>query len=496
MVSVTPLIAVIATVAALSATAGIGLWYVRGSVNTAESFVSAHGLASEGMTAASVVASVMGVWILLSPAEAGAAYGGLSAVFGYALGSAVPLALFVPIGTRIRHVIPDGHSLTEYVLARFGRRFYAFVLVVSVFYLFVFLAAEMTGISLAFSLVAGVPPWLTAALVGGFVLVYTTYGGLLVSIVTDTLQTIVLLPLLFVAFAGALFALGGPGELYQQTTAHAPALLNLGNPAGIAFGVYVVFAVLGANMLDQGMWQRVWAAESTTAVRRSFGIAALVVIPLLLLPGLFGIAAAGLGLVNGNPGVAFFLVVNAAFPDWATLGVVVAASLLVASSADTILNAIASIVTTDIARILSDPTDRTLTLVARGLTAVVAVAAIVVGARGYDVLTLFFLADLLGAATFVPFLLGLYLPQLSETAALVGSVCGLAFGLAYFPAFHGVINAVGLGSLTASSFLVSFVGATAVSAAVTLVAAAVAPNDSGFTRLGDAVSSFEGVRER
>ena len=485
-----------ATVLVLGLTTLVGLRYAGGRTATAERLLTARGSASEGMTAASLVASVMGVWILLSPAEAGAAFGGLPAILGYAVGSAVPLALFVPVGARVREVMPEGHSLTEYVLVRFGRRFHAFVLIVSVFYMFIFLAAEMTGVSLALSLVAGVPPWATAAVVGGFVLVYTVYGGLVASIVTDAIQTLVLLPLLVVGFAGAIRSLGGTDAIYAATAAKTPALLDPANPGGVAFGIYVVFAVLGANVLHQGLWQRVWAAESTVSVRRSFAVAAGAVVPMVLLAGLFGVAAAGLGVVGDSPGIAFFLVVNAAFPEWVTLVVVVLAVLLVASSADTVLNAIASVATADIARALDDPDDATLVRAARVLTVVVAAGAMVVGARGYDVLTLFLLADLLGAATFVPFVLGLYLPSLTESGALAGGTAGLVVGLVYFPSVRGFLAVVGIGGLPEPSFLFAFVGATGVSTAVTLGAAAASSSRFRFDRLSESITAFGGGEDR
>lgn len=483
-----------ATVLALAATTLVGLRYAHGRATTAESLVSARGFASEGMTSASVVASVMGAWILLSPAEAGAAFGGLPAILGYALGSAVPLALFVPVGARIRQVMPDGHSLTEYVLARFGRWFYGFVLLVSLLYMFVFLAAEMTGISLALSLVAGVPAWMTALVVGGFVLVYTAYGGLVASLVTDTIQTVLLLPLLALGFGGAVLALGGPTAIHGEVAATSPALLDPANPSGVVFGIYVVFAVLGANMLNQGMWQRVWAADSTAAIRRSFAVAAVAVVPMVLLAGLFGVAAAGLGLAGDTPGIAFFLVLDAAFPEWVVLVVVVVATLLVASSADTMLNAIASLVTTDLARVLDDPDDATLSGLARGLTVVVAAGAIVVGAQGYGVLTLFLLADLLGAAVFAPFVLGLWLPSLTERTAVVAGVAGLAVGLAFFPPLRALLVGVGLEGLPAPSFLHAFVGATGVSVLVTVVGAAASSTAFPVERLNDATIRLGGER--
>ncbi|WP_336336997.1 sodium:solute symporter family transporter [Haloarcula brevis] len=473
---------------------GVGLLAARGRIDSVESYISARDSAGSGTLAATVIASMMGVWILLSPAEAGAAFGGLPAVLGYAIGSAIPLALFVPVGARIREVMPAGHSLTEFAYARFGTGMYLLVLVVSVFYMFIFLAAEMTGIAGALALVADVPLWQTSLLVGGFVLVYTTYGGLLASIVTDTVQTLVILPLLAVGFGGALLSLGGTSGLHATVVSADPTLLDPGFGPGLEFGLYVAFALLGANMLNQGVWQRVYAADGERTLRRGLGIAAVVVVPMLLLSGLFGIAAAGLGLTeSGSASIAFFLVVAKAFPAWVTLAVVVLAVLLVMSSADTMFNAIASVVTADLARLLDDPDQRTLWLGGRGLTVGVALAAMAIGAQGYSVLQLFLTADLLAAAVFVPFLAGLYTERLTGPGAMVSGVAGLVVGFAYFPSLRGLVTTVPVvGSvLPAPSFLTAFAGATLVSAALTAVATLLGGADADLDDLGREVRALD-----
>ena len=472
----------------------VGLLAARGRIDSVETYISARDSAGSGTLAATVIASMMGVWILLSPAEAGAAFGGLPAVLGYAVGSAIPLLLFIPVGARIREVMPAGHSLTEFAYARFGSGMYLLVLLVSVFYMFIFLAAEMTGIAGALALVADVPLWQTSLLIGGFVLVYTTYGGLLASIVTDTVQTLVILPLLAVGFGGALLSLGGANELHATVVSADPTLLDPGFGPGLEFGLYVAFALLGANMLNQGVWQRVYAADGEGALQRGLGIAAVVVVPMLLLSGLFGVAAAGLGLTeSGSASIAFFLVLAEAFPTWVTLAVVVLAVLLVMSSADTMFNAIASVVTADLARLLDDPDQRTLWLGGRGLTVAVALGAIFIGAQGYSVLQLFLTADLLAAGVFVPFLAGLYTERLTGPGAMVSGIAGLLVGFAYFPSLRGLVATIpGVGSaLPAPSFLVAFAGATLVSAALTVIATLLGGADADLDALGREVRALD-----
>lgn len=472
----------IPTAQALAVTAGtlalsavLGGWYSRGKISSAEAFVTARNTTSHGATTATLVASSMGAWILFSPAEAGAAFGGITAVAGYALGSAVPMVVFVRLGPRIRRLIPDGHTLTEYAYARYGSAMYAYVLLVSVSYMFVFLAAEMTGIAGALSFLAAVPEWQTAGLVGFGVLVYAGYGGLRASIFTDTIQTLLVLPLLAVCFGGAVLSLGGTSVLYETITATNPTLLDPGFLPGLQFGAYIVIAVLGAEMLNQTWWQRIYAARDEATVRRSFGVAAVAVLPMLTLAGVFGIAASGMNLVVAdstapgyNADVALFVLVANALPDWVALVVVLLAVLLVASTVDTLFNALSSVVTADLPLLLDDPEERTLTRTARLSTVLVALAATIIGAQGYSVLQLFLTADLLAAATFVPLLAGLYSPGLTERGALAASLSGLTLGAAFMPTLRGLLR---LPFLPKPSFLAAFGIAALVSTGMALCAA-------------------------
>ncbi|MFB6280578.1 MAG: sodium:proline symporter [Haloferacaceae archaeon] len=487
-----PVVATLVTAAALVGVAAVGLVYSRRHVGSIEDLVTARNSAGTGLTTATLVASGLGAWVLFSPAEAGAAFGGLAAVVGYGIGSTVPVALFIWVGARVRRYIPEGHSLTEYVYVRYGPVFYVYVLLISVSYMFVFLAAEMTGIVGALRLVADVPAWWTATLVGGVALVYTAYGGLLASIVTDAVQAVVLLPLIVVTAVAAAVSLGGVGTIVEGVAASQPQLLDITHGPGVEFGAYITVAILGANMFNQGRWQRIYAAHDERTVRRSFALSAAITLPAIVLFGLFGVVAAGLGL-GDDPSTAFFAVVDAALPDVLLLGVVALAAVLVASTADTLFNAIASIATADLSLVADDPDERTLLFVARGLTVLVALGAVVVGTRGYSVLDLFLLADLLSAATVVPFLYGLFSDRATEGGAIAGSVAGLAVGTAYFPLARGLVGSVPVvgPALPPASNIHAFTLAIAVSAAVVVALARLTDGRFDRDRLAARIRSLD-----
>ncbi|MFB6109371.1 MAG: sodium:proline symporter [Halodesulfurarchaeum sp.] len=470
----------------------LGIWVSRGRVNSVEDFISARDSAGEGRMTATLIASIMGVWILLSAPEAGALYG-IAAVVGYGVGEAAPMLVYSKLGPRIREVIPEGHSLTEYAYVRYGGAMYAFVIGVSVLYMFVFLAAELTGIAQAFQFVAEVPRWQTAVLVGGFVLIYTGYGGLRASIFTDTVQTLLILPLLVASVAAVVLTLGGAGAVHRGIMATNRTLLDPTYLPGIRFGIALVFAILGAELVNQTWWQRIYAAEDGRTVERSFRTATVASGLALLVATLLGVIAVGNAAVDTsgagyNAGIAFFVLLEGAFGEWIVLAVLLLALALVVSTADTLFNALSSLVTADLPRLLAEPDDRTLRLGARVLTIVVAVAAILVSLHAKSVLRLFFLADLLGAAIGFPLVYGLFSTRLSGRGALLSSLLGLSVGSAFFRFPFGVHHTLdsALGGLLPApdpTYLLPFAGAFFVSTGTTLIAATVSSANFDLDRL-------------
>jgi Na+/proline symporter len=352
---------------------------------------------------------------------------------------------------------------------------YAFVLLVTVLYMFVFVAAELTGIALALSLVGEVPQWQTAVLVGGFVLLYTGYGGLRASIFTDTIQALLVLPLLVIAFGWIVVALGGAGAVYDGIVATDPALLDPTAADGFRFGIALALAIFGAELINQTWWQRIYAGSDSQTVERGFRNATLANGAIVLLAALFGIVAAGHASVE-TPALAFFTLLGEAFPEWLVLAVVLLALLLVMSSVDTLFNALSSVVTTDLPRLFDEPSDRSLALGARALTFGVGIAAVIVSLRARSVLELFLFADLLGAAVAIPLFYGLFSGNLTGTGAAASGGAGLLVGAAYFPFPLGLgelLRTIPLlsGVLPAPDglYLTSFVAAFLVSGALTVL---------------------------
>ena len=94
----------------------------------------------------SLVASALGAWILFGPVAA-ATWGGIGAVIGYALGTAFPMIFLIYFGRKIRSEFPKGSSLIEFMRKKFGKSLFKLILLMTIFYMFIFLCAEVTAVA-------------------------------------------------------------------------------------------------------------------------------------------------------------------------------------------------------------------------------------------------------------------------------------------------------------------------------------------------------------
>jgi Na+/proline symporter len=329
--------------------------------------------------------------------------------------------------------MPDGHALTEYVRHRYGRAMHVFTLTIMVFYLFIALTAQVTGMAFIMQLVADVPLWATAGVVLVATAAYTALGGLRTSVVTDGVQSLLLLPLLAGGAVLAVATVGGTTPLVTGVAERAPDLLRWGFAPGVQGGLALVIGIASASLFNQGTWQRVYAADSVASLGVSLSIVAGAMAATVVGTGLLGLAAVGAGAASPPSTALFGLLLDAA-PPGVGLGLVLLGLTLVMSSADTVLNALASLVAVDLRAARPALSAATLLRVARWTTVALAVPVFLIAAQGISVLYLFLVADLVCAAAVVPVFGGLFSARLTNRGAVLATLAGLVVGGSLFPA--------------------------------------------------------------
>ena len=457
-----------------------GVLYSRRDRGDLEDYIVARNSQSAVATFLTLLATTLGAWILFAPAQA-ATWGGLSAVIGYALGAMSPRLLMIPLGRRMRELIPHGHTLTEFVITRYGRPMYLLALAIMLFYIFIALTAEITAMSKLVTLLAPVPLWVTAAIVLGATLIYTSYGGLRASIYTDKVQMLVIVPLLLVLVGIGWAATGGADPVVSGLQSKAPQLMRLDDATGIKAGLTFFVAILLTGLFHQGNWQRVYSAKDTRTMRNGFLLGGLLAAPFIFIMGLFGLAFVGLGY-EGDSSVALFTVIMPHVPTWFAIALIPLGLALVMSSADTAINAVSSIIAVDVQRAVPHASHTMLLGLSRWLIFLLAIPVMIVAAQGYSVLYLFLLADLLCSAAAFPVFYGLFSKRHNGRIALISTLCGLAAGLALFP-----------GPTEKPVYLLeSFLLAAFVPVAVSIILSWVLParKNFDFAELGNAIRSL------
>lgn len=408
-----------------------GLIYARRTQDKLDDFLVARNSQSSISTLLTLLATTLGTWILFGPAQA-ATWGGIGAITGYALGSMVPSLIMTQIGPRIRTLMPEGHTLTEFVLGRYGRVMYAFVLVIMVFFMFISLTAGLTAIAEMVALLAPVPLWQTASIVMVATLIYTLYGGLRVTIFTDRLQMLVIIPFLLVLMFFGWKATGGITPMVHSLQEKAPHLLNPFDINGLKSGLTFFLAVVLTGLFYQGTWQRIFAARSSRVIRNGFILSGLLIFPIIFIMGLFGLAFVGLDL-PGDGSVALFSVLLRDAPLWFAIGLLPFGLALIMSSADSTISALSSIFVIDIGRLSAKLSSQDLLKISRWLIIILSVPVLLVASQGYSILYLFLLADLLCCAVAFPVFFGFYSARYQSYNAVLSTMAGLVAGLLMFP---------------------------------------------------------------
>jgi len=407
----------------------IGILYSKKYRNLSNYLTAGRNIGSLSLTT-SLVASALGAWILFGPASA-ATWGGIGSVIGYALGTAFPMIAFIFLGTKIRKVFPKGNTLTEFIYQKFGKKLFKLILILTVFYMFIFLCAEVTAVSMLINYISGTPLWLTATLIVITTLIYTLYGGLRASIFTDNIQFFIVLILLFI-LVYYLFSINLNHISFELVKNNSAGLLSSKYIPNYTAGLTFFIAVAATNLFHQGNWQRVFAAKNDEVLKKSLMLSFVIIIPIVFFMGISGIIAISID-AKVNPDLAFFSILLKDRAEFLSIAIVILAVSLTVSTVDTLVNAISSIVVVDGKKIYRRSLKSNFLSLSKFFIIILSIISLIIASKGYSILYLFLLADLLCCAAVFTVFYGFYQKSFSEKNSIVSILSGLFLGLLLFP---------------------------------------------------------------
>ncbi len=379
----------------------------------------------------SLTASALGAWILFGPASA-ATWGGIGAIIGYSLGTAFPMFFLIYLGKKIRKDFPKGSSLIEFMRKKFGKSLFKLILLMTIFYMFIFLCAEVTAVAVLINYISGTELWITALIVLISTLAYILYGGLRASIFTDNIQMVVILVLLLISLA-YISSFTGSEFSFDFIKEKNPQLLSSSYVPSYTAGLTFFIAVAATNLFHQGNWQRVYAAKNFETLRKSLIISFFIIIPIVFYMGFSGMVAFSIDPTT-RPDLGFFTLLLKDQTELLSVVVIILGLALTISTVDTLVNAISSLIVVDGKATFNLDKKINYLNLSKYVILFLSFISFIVASKGFDILYLFLLADLFCCAFVLTVFYSFYNKNIKEKNAYISIIIGLIGGFLMFPA--------------------------------------------------------------
>lgn len=413
------------------AIAMVGLSYLifrRQHVDDTREFITAGGRAQVGLTTASFAVTWMWAGDILGVPE----YVGITGVAGiwmYAGPAVLSSLIVIPFALRMRKLFPQGLTYSEYFIERFDKHAHLAVIFVILYTMILGGVIQLYVGGTVIGGLTGINPTIVMAILMGTIGIYILLGGLWGSMTTDFVQFVSAIILTVVFVPLLLFEAGGPSGVYEgmieNLESDAAPFLTATNlnwiedlflPYALGLGVWGVVSL--------STWQRIFAVRRDKISRflTAGGIGVFTTIAMYGIIGLVGLAA----FPEAAP-ADLSIEALGLLPDWATILFLVIALMVLGSSVDSYLTAIASLTSRDIyyRHLVTDAPDDQQLRVAR--IASIVFAIVIFGATVFALDTLGFIQLLLiggiGATALVgPFALSLFWNGTSSTGFIAGII--------------------------------------------------------------------------
>ncbi|CAH6723675.1 urea active transporter [[Candida] jaroonii] len=269
---------------------GLGLFFSAGmmlltwmlrrykkEVITAETFSTAAKSCKKFLIASGVVSSWTWAATLLTSSSK-TYVNGVFGAYGYAAGATVQIIMFSCLAIRAKQICPNAHSYLEIVHARYGKAahitFITWGLIVNI----LVTAMLLAGGSAVIKDLTGVHVIAGCLLLPLGVILYTMFGGLKATLITDYVHGTMVLIIAFV-FGFAAFAtssaLGSPGKMWELLNEAAISDPREGNAEGSyltmsskSAGIFFIVNIISNfnPFIDNAYFSKAFAASPTATM--------------------------------------------------------------------------------------------------------------------------------------------------------------------------------------------------------------------------------------
>jgi Na+/proline symporter len=385
---------------------------------------------------------------------------GLSGLFWFVVPNGLAVMAMIPFARVLRKNMPEGYTISEFIQYRFDRSKVAtgIVTLTMVFGIILEILINLKGTSVVVSTVFGID-WKVATIVGIIcVLAYSYFGGLWTSVMTGTLNTLMItVPAAIVVVAVYDKIPGGSQAVYDAVAKAGAQNLSVLRPdAAAGFGITLAFGLLAATVSDQTFWQKVWAIKSKD-VGRTFLWAGALFYPIPICLGMLGLVGIAAGLTASDIGgdiaaVGPYIVSHIGLPLTLVLLYVLVILAACYSTIDGASSALSSIVAVDIVKRYFPRTPESLLFPITKLSVLLGgVIATVIVLSGVDFTTLVLTTYALKTSILLPLVLAILWPKTNTIGFVGGVVAAIAIGMPIYQTageLAGTLSIVAIGGLT------------------------------------------------
>ncbi|PWY82854.1 urea transporter [Aspergillus heteromorphus CBS 117.55] len=240
-------------------------------------FSTAGRSVKSGLVAAAVVSSWTWAATLLQSTTVAYEYG-ISGPFFYASGATVQIILFATLAIELKRRAPNAHTFLEAVRARYGTTVHVVFIVFCLMTNILVTAMLLTGGSAVLTSLTGVNTVAACYLLPIGVVLYTLFGGIKATFLTDYMHTVVIIVVIFI-FSFSAYAtsdkLGSPGAVYEALVAAGKShpiegnaegsYLTMRSKEGGIFWIINLVGNFGTVFLDNGYYNKAIAASPVHA---------------------------------------------------------------------------------------------------------------------------------------------------------------------------------------------------------------------------------------
>ncbi|KAF2767021.1 Na+/solute symporter [Teratosphaeria nubilosa] len=247
-------------------------------LQTSEVFATAGRTVKSGLVASAVVSSWTWAATLLQSSSVAYRYG-VSGPFWYASGATVQVLLFATLAIELKRKAPNAHTFLEAIRARYGPITHGVFITFGLMTNILVTAMLLTGGSAVVQTLTGMPTAAACFLLPVGVVLYTIFGGIKATFLTDYVHTVMIMTIIFI-FAFTVYAtssvLGSPGAVYDALVAAAERHPVDGNAQGSYLtmdsadgGIFFVINLTGnfaTVFCDNGYYNKAIAASPVHAL--------------------------------------------------------------------------------------------------------------------------------------------------------------------------------------------------------------------------------------